>query len=243
MIKITILIIATLILGGLAYSGVEKEKNTEIGSKTKEDKVAFYNPLQVTTTSIQDPKGTPPTGYGSERFAPGHGMVIIAKVASAPDKVLTLHEVNEWIHRETEIEADFEYFYNVALSPDKTKVAFSFHGVAWDYLGIWEVATNMLRYVSHGDLGYGNLTWSPDGKYIAYISGAIFGVNVIDIQRKERIFKDLPNGTQVFQNTDSPQWSSDSRQLFFRKYVGEKRSSTGSLWVVDIDNIDPRQVQ
>ncbi|MCL5029085.1 MAG: hypothetical protein M1480_08715 [Bacteroidetes bacterium] len=104
-----------------------------------------------------------------------------------------------------------------SLSPDNTKILFTFAGK-----GTFITDLNGKILVN---LGYANYPrWSPDGKWIAYMVDKDDGMNVI----YSDIFVSSADGKNKFQLTDSkdvnemyPEWSSSGNEIVVNSYDGK----------------------
>lgn len=79
-------------------------------------------------------------------------------------------------------------------------------------------------------------SWSPDGKWLAYISSDMnnAGLFIATPDLKEKYLVWSP-GVNVYPNTLAPSWSPDSKWLTFS-------TSDGSIWVVDITGNNARRL-
>jgi WD40 repeat protein len=113
-------------------------------------------------------------------------------------------------------------FHSVALSPQGNLVAFSVKGKTHDWLGLYDIQKKNVTEISFlygGDAG--ELSWSPDGHYLAAEAIPASGIRTILVidSTDQKIIATLPQVSgdgekiaEVFQ----PWWSKDGEILHFK---------------------------
>ncbi|MCG8369771.1 MAG: amidohydrolase family protein, partial [Proteobacteria bacterium] len=94
------------------------------------------------------------------------------------------------------------------LSPDGTRVAFS----ALTRLYVMDLSTDGLRHVETGGMSAYQPAWSPDGRWLAFVTWDALGGG--------HVFRVRPDGRQLLRVSDAaahysdPVWSADGKSLF-----------------------------
>ena len=81
--------------------------------------------------------------------------------------------------------------------------------------------------------------WSPDGKYLAFVSEGIGGTTDIWIFKQNG--KNLRRLTHNPEYDYDPFWSPDGSKICFARGIGKKKSGW-NLWIIDIDGKNLRQL-
>ena len=118
------------------------------------------------------------------------------------------------------------------ISPDGTLVAYTVGETDWDqdrfFSQIWmaEVDSHRRFQVTQGDRASYGARWSPDGKWLAFLSGRKGSAGNSEGDKKKKVAETQvwmisPSGGEAFRVTASEsnvngfQWSPDSRQIAF----------------------------
>jgi len=100
-----------------------------------------------------------------------------------------------------------------ALSPDGKQVAF----VALNQLYLLELGKSAPRALTHDSFYKQGPAWSPDGRWLAYVSdkGGIENIYLLDVKRGEERQPAPSKSAQIF-----PAWSPDGNTLAFQNQTG-----------------------
>lgn len=154
---------------------------------------------------------------------------------------------------------NYTYFTNIALSPNKNRIAFVVGGVgggAWgshSIIGILNLQTDSVDLLTR-ESELRQIIWSPDAQDILYFTVSDYtgggSLVVYDSIRREEIFEindidvaqllglKIGGGTNFFSEFRDVKWSPDSKKIYF-----STNSKTDSLspelgvadWVVNVD--------
>ena len=111
------------------------------------------------------------------------------------------------VPRLAEISPDGRWVAYSVLTPDFKKDAFT------PQVWLAETATGRTFQLTRGDDGAGNPKWSPDGRWLSFVSGRDGG--------KNQLFLISPDGGEAVRITDAKdgggdyEWSADGRQIAF----------------------------
>ena len=152
------------------------------------------------------------------KFPSAHGNTIVFEnggyiykmdaAAKKPEKVtITLSSDN--IYARSEIKDGSQYVTTVSLSPDGNRLAVTTRGEVFDVPAEKGVTRNITRTPGAHERG---ATWSPDGKYIAYISD-VTGETEIWIQEPGGEPMQMTSGNDTY--IRSIQWSPDSGSIIY----------------------------
>ena len=113
-------------------------------------------------------------------------------------------------------------------SPDDKKIAFSSFDINYKgTLKMCDASGKNVKVISNSGSSY-NPKWSPDGKYLAYVS---------DKAGKFQIYVVKSDGSSVRQLTSEAgnvieyDWSSDGNKIIF----DSQGEGTSSVWIIDVD--------
>lgn len=181
------------------------------------DRDRTMNFFVYNTRTGQTGKITDFTDY-DVKFPSAHGNTIVFEnggyiykmdaKSKKPEKVtITLSSDN--IYARSEIKDGSKYVTTVSLSPDGNRLAVTTRGEVFDIPAEKGVTRNITRSPGSHERG---ATWSPDGKYIAYISD-ITGETEIWTQEpgEEPVQMTFGNDTYI----RSIQWSPDSKSILY----------------------------
>lgn len=117
-----------------------------------------------------------------------------------------------------------------AFSPDGSTIAFvRRYGESVNSLCMIDVDGSNFRIVIR-DAHAGEISWSPDGRTIAFYSEQDGGIHLVDADgTDERALWQRTGGP----NQDSPSWSPDSSQVYY---------ASGDIWVAPADGSGARRV-
>ena len=114
------------------------------------------------------------------------------------------------------------------FSPDDKKIAFSSFDINYKgTLKVCDVNGKNVKVISSSGSSY-NPKWSPDGKYLAYVS---------DKSGKFQIYICKPDGSGMKQLTSEPgsvieyDWSSDSKKVVY----DSQQESVSAVYIVDVE--------
>jgi len=133
--------------------------------------------------------------------------------------------------------------YELTLSPDGSRIAFTSWGpegtgVNTQYIYVYGRSDSSLFRLSDFPLGEPQgLTWSPDGKRIAYyfcVNCEGFGTNdeifVIDVETKQ-----IARLTDTLAADSRPTWSPHGTQIAFYSNRDDPITRQGELYIIDIE--------
>jgi dipeptidyl aminopeptidase/acylaminoacyl peptidase len=116
----------------------------------------------------------------------------------------------------------------VSWSPDSTRLAFSsdLHGV-YD-LGIYEVSSGAIRWITSGEGEKGRPDWAPDGRRVAYVQGdgPQTWLGVLDVEQPAPSLYQVEPGSHY-----TPKFTPDGRRLIF---VFDNPRHPDDLWALDL---------
>ena len=148
-----------------------------------------------------------------------------------------------------------------AFNPDASKLVVSYNGsvnAANSPLQIVDRATGVVDTADLMGLGCGEPAWSPDGKMIAATCGYDGGGFTFDASNADlKVAQVNPDGISVAAPTAIveqsaegtlgrpayPNFSPDSKYLIYgRPEVGSRSIGAGTIWMVDVDGQNPKQL-
>jgi len=121
-------------------------------------------------------------------------------------------------------------------SPDCKKIAFSRHGKYGDRLVIHDFSNNTEKIILESSMGIRNLSWSPDGINILFLTKfdrerETFDLSIINCET--RIVTSLTKGLVNAISVCTPSWSSNSEGIIFSGINGK---------IIKV-NVDKKEVQ
>jgi len=195
----------------------------------------------ISSLLLACPRGDP---YALWRAQPNPFVVVVSKVDSEAGEVYLLDKVGV----ATRLTNNARMENNVALSPDRTKVAF--HAGAPDDYASWEIfvldlATLEETQVTDNAVLDGHPDWSPDGSRIVFASfqddqgnpTATADVYVVNV-----------DGTGLVRLTDSPwedndpEWSPDGTMIAFKSTRRTQQAAREEVYVMDADGGNVRRL-
>jgi dipeptidyl aminopeptidase/acylaminoacyl peptidase len=116
---------------------------------------------------------------------------------------------------------------NAAFSPDGKRVAFSSFASGWDQVGIYDLATRQVEWVTRGESNNYQPFWSPDGSRLGWINarGAAASLMVKDGSEEAR---QIQTGRGLIH---MPKFSMDGASVIF---IFESPLHPPDLWAVSL---------
>jgi imidazolonepropionase-like amidohydrolase/Tol biopolymer transport system component len=129
-------------------------------------------------------------------------------------------------------ETDEATWVNVTVSPDGSTVLFDVLGDIYS-MPIAGVTAGRATRIMHGPAYHMQPRFSPDGRWVAYISDAGGGHNVWLMRPDGSDARQLTRETQRLVN--SPAWSPDGSYIYVRKHFIQQRSlGAGEIWTYHV---------
>jgi dipeptidyl aminopeptidase/acylaminoacyl peptidase len=121
-------------------------------------------------------------------------------------------------------------------SPDGKRVAFAGHPGQYLNIGIYELDSDRIAWVTEGVGDKRNPAWSPDGRQLAYVvrNGPVTTLAVLDLQSKAQIIHEVATGMHY-----QPRFTIDGRHLVF---LFESPHCPCDLWLLSLNDGGRRQL-
>lgn len=128
-----------------------------------------------------------------------------------------------------------------AWSPDGNRIVFMRHtGDECEIYTISSIGGRAEKLTSCGNNEYADLTWSPDGRWLAFndeTGNGSFGIVLVDAENGEKKFLTKPSSTSW--GDYDPAFSPDGSRIAFVRAFSEGMQD---LFVLDMENGDPQRI-
>ncbi|HEY9514788.1 MAG TPA: S9 family peptidase [Gemmatimonadaceae bacterium] len=124
-------------------------------------------------------------------------------------------------------------------SPDGARVAFTNGYSGFSQIGIADVATGRVVPITYTPYDHDDISWSPDGKWVAYIASDGLGMSrQVEVAASDGSAKPkvLTSGPGI---RKSPRFSPDGRTI---AYIETTARTTADIWAVPAGGGKPRQI-
>ncbi len=167
---------------------------------------------------------------GEVEFSPdGKWLAIGAQTAGLDNGLFALNLASGELH-ELLIDGNRRDAGSPHWSPNSQNVVFQSNSQGNYEIGLWDIATENVRWLTSGEWDKTEPRFSPDGSKVAFTINrdATIELAVLNLNNSETKYYRVAAGV----HTD-PHWAADSKTLILR-YVGPRNSS--NLWQIDLQS-------